>query len=126
MKTQKTKIESIKVQWIDDDDPDLSWLDQTNDEMGAGFEEMAERRKESYGLTWHMIGCVAKAEVSYPIGNGSKRLETLTSGGLWGIESDSDDAYLKEIASDQMQELSDHLAMFGIETTKEELEQIAE
>jgi hypothetical protein len=37
---------------------------------------------------WGFIGIVAEAEVKYPIGGGNYRIERLTSGGLWGIESD--------------------------------------
>ena len=40
---------------------------------------------------WCYLGIMAKAVVSIPCNGNSRRLETLTSGGLWGIESDSGD-----------------------------------
>jgi hypothetical protein len=60
------------------------------------------------------IGIYAEATVSYPINsNGDRQLETFTSGGLWGIESDSGD-YIEEIETEQLANLANHLAHFGI------------
>jgi hypothetical protein len=65
---------------------------------------------------WQFVGIGAEAVVSYPITpDGSKRLERLTSGFLWGIESDSGD-YLREVAQEQLAELRDHLEVFGVNT----------
>lgn len=61
------------------------------------------------------IGIMAEACISYPTGNnGDRRLEWLSSGGLWGIESDSDD-YLKEVEKEQLEDLKTHLSQFGID-----------
>jgi len=61
------------------------------------------------------IGIKAKAVVSIPIPNnpGCVRLETLTSGGLWGVESDSGD-YLDEVAQEELNDLKSHLKAFGV------------
>ncbi len=82
----------------------------------AGGEEKGTKDYYTYGRQdfkrmegllkgdWHFVGIMAEAEVLSPI-EGMKdnfRVETLSSGGLWGIESDSGD-YLKEVA----QEISD-------------------
>lgn len=65
---------------------------------------------------WQFIGIGAEAVVSYPIGDdGSRRIERLTSGFLWGIESDSGD-YLRQVAQEQLAELRDHLEVFGVNT----------
>lgn len=64
---------------------------------------------------WCYMGCTVKAIVSYPIGNGSRRTEGFSSGGLWGIESDSDAKYAAEVEAEQIAELKEHLAQFGIE-----------
>ena len=45
------------------------------------------------------------------MGNGV--IQRIQSGGLWGIESDSDKAYLKEIESEQLAELANELAACG-------------
>lgn len=75
---------------------------------------------------WHFIGIVVECVVSHPCSDDprypdvatSRRLETFTSGGLWGIESDSGD-YLEEVAQEQMTELKAHLAAFGIPWNEE-------
>lgn len=62
---------------------------------------------------WYFIGIEAEAIVKYPIGQGNYRLEYFRSGGLWGIESDSKD-YIKEVESDQLYNLKEHLKAFNI------------
>lgn len=63
------------------------------------------------------IGITAEACVSYPTGNnGDRRLEWLSSGGLWGIESDSGE-YLNEIEQEQLSDLKNHLSEFGVDLT---------
>lgn len=49
---------------------------------------------------WEYIGIRATAEVVI-----AGTCQTVTSGGLWGIESDSDAAYLQEIEAEQVSEL---------------------
>jgi hypothetical protein len=62
-----------------------------------------------------IVGCVAKAEISYAIGNnGTRRIDWLTSAGLWGIESDSGKDYLKQVEKEQLADLREHLQHFGI------------
>lgn len=61
------------------------------------------------------LGCTAVAEVSYPCGRGgSRRLEHLTSGGLWGIDPTSTGEYLAEVERDELADLRDHLTKFGL------------
>jgi hypothetical protein len=122
--TAPIKVDSVKIKWLHDSDPDLSWLDQYEDSQDPEEKEYYKRdqeRKASYGNQWEMLGCVAEAQVSRPIGQGSRRLETLTSGGLWGIESDSDRDYMKQVEHEQLSDLAEHLNAFGIEVTAEEL-----
>lgn len=120
------RIDSVKIEWLNDDDPDLSWLEQSDEEMGEGFEAHAKTRLESYGQSWNMLGCTAKAQVSYEIFNGSRRIEWLTSGGLWGIESDMDEATKREYEAEQLEDLASHLNHFGITINLEQLKEIAE
>lgn len=78
-------------------------------------------------LVWsedeHGLSCVAKAEVSYPIGadRGDRRLEWLTSGGLYGIDTRSAPNYKREVEREQLADLSDHLSHFGMSYGKREL-----
>lgn len=66
---------------------------------------------------WRFIGIRAKAEVSYPVNGrvGDWRLETLTSSGLWGIASDSEDSHIKEFIREELEDLKDHLATFNVD-----------
>jgi hypothetical protein len=72
---------------------------------------------------WQMQGCVAKAKVSYSLPQG-RRIEHFQSGGLWGIESDSDGSYLLEVAKEELFDLKNHLEVFGIPL--EDFEQLAQ
>jgi hypothetical protein len=61
---------------------------------------------------WRYIGIRAEAEILLPSGDASI-VQEITSGGLWGIESDSDDAYLTPIESEQLAELREQLQAVG-------------
>ena len=65
---------------------------------------------------WSFIGIRAEAQVSYGQNGNSRRLEWFTSGGLWGIESDSGE-YLKEVAKDELADLRAHLEQFNVDTS---------
>jgi hypothetical protein len=92
----------------------------------AGGEKPGSKNYQKYGMDdyrrmeglargdWCFYGIMAEAEVSYPVGQGSRRLETLTSGGLWGVESDSGD-YLRQVADEELADLSLHLETFGVD-----------
>lgn len=76
------------------------------------------RRMEAYNRgNWSMVGIWAEAQVSYPAnGNlGSRRLETLRSAGLWGIESDSKGASVAEVTREELADLRQHLETFGVD-----------
>ena len=62
---------------------------------------------------WSFIGIQAEAKVSYKTING-RRLETLTSGGLWGMESDSG-KYLEEVMDEELSDLKGHLEKFNVD-----------
>jgi hypothetical protein len=107
--TTTTKaIHRIECKRVDDDCPDLSWLDQTDEQMGAGFESRSAERKASYGDTWTMVGTYAVAEIV--VGHTA---QTIRTAGLWGTESDSDDAHFAEIEREEVSELVDMLAALG-------------
>jgi hypothetical protein len=63
---------------------------------------------------WGFLGCVAKATVSYPTAHG-RRLQTFSSGGLWGIETDSASSHQDEIAREELADLKSHLEAFGVD-----------
>lgn len=115
--TTTHRIESIEVRRQDDYDADLSYLDQTDAQMGEGFEAYAAQRKAAYWANdWGIVGVDARAIVCV----GGVRQE-ITSGGLWGIESDSGEDYFTEIESEQLDELAGILRALGF--TAEQIEE---
>jgi hypothetical protein len=111
-------IESIEIKRVPDQDPDLSWLDQTDEQMGAGFEATATERKRTYGDTWEMVGVFARAKIT--INGVSQFVET---GGLWGTESDSSDDHFQEIGNEELSQLKDMLIELGFPTDEIEARQ---
>ena len=136
----KNRIESIKLVREVDNDPDLSYLGEySNDECATSIDrqergdmgrheyryftpamtgdetgnpespEQDYQRMESYNRGgWCCKGVRAVAEV---IVNGT--IQHIQSGGLWGIESDSERSYFEEVAAEQLAELADILTELG-------------
>ncbi len=89
---------------VADECADVSWLD--DDRRLAAFHDG----------TWHMIGIQAAATFLIPLG-GHFVMQTMSSPGLWGIESDSGEAYLDEVFTKECQNLADMLAAVGVTVT---------
>ena len=89
------RIDSVRIVWIEDDMTPP--LDPETD----------------------LVGCYAVAEVSYPINgvNGDRRLETLTSSGIWGIDAKSHEDYRSQVEREQLEDLAEHLKVFGVPVT---------
>lgn len=68
-----------------------------------------ERMESLCREQWCFIGIRAEAEVSLADGV----LQTVTSGGLWGIESDSGDSYLREVEQEELANLRVQLTAMG-------------
>lgn len=125
---------SIKVRRELDDSPDLSDLGEYTDkpsettvdrgesavrrgeyryfQPATEYAEQDYRRMEAYDRgDWHMIGIYAVAKIQ-ATENGP--IQTIRSGGLWGIESDSDDEYLVEVAAEQLAKLRVELLALGV------------
>ena len=60
---------------------------------------------------WHMVGVYIEADVTMP-GDGPR---TFKSGGLWGIESDRGEDYIREVAGDELADLRSSLVPLGVE-----------
>ena len=107
------RIHSVTIQRITDKDPDTSYLQQ------EGYEERWQQFQDGQ---FNFIGIMACAEVTKAFsatvtlaeykGHGGIA-QSITSGGLWGIESDSDRSYLQEIEDEQLSELREQLRAFG-------------
>ncbi len=75
------------------------------------YERMERLQRED----WCYIGIRAEAEILIPSGSASV-VQEITSGGLWGIESDSDASYLADISAEELSELREQLLAFGLST----------
>lgn len=71
-----------------------------------------ERMERLQHGDWCYIGIQAEAEVLIPSGSHSI-IQEITSGGLWGVESDSDKDYLAEIETEELSELREQLRALG-------------
>jgi hypothetical protein len=85
------------------------------EEMARAANRADFNRMEDYNRDgWCCIGIVAEAEVQYPVGLGHHRIEWLTSGGVWGIESDCEKT-IKEEEESQLDILKNHLQVFNVD-----------
>jgi hypothetical protein len=110
------RILGISIVTEQDEDPDLSWLEQDyKGESAADREEYLRQdreRLEAYRQgEWHMTFIRAEAEV---VVNGV--VQKISSGGLGGVESDSGRDYLWETEKEQYDELSEILKKMGFRT----------
>lgn len=76
--------------------------------------EDAQRVRDFRAGQWWFETCRAVAEVRYELYDGSFRVERLSSGGLYGIESDCGEEYRQEVESEELADLQAHLARFGV------------
>lgn len=98
------RLETVRIVVDQDTDPDPSYLDQ---------EEFEDRRREyergDFGFVF------VRAEADVVIGD---LVQTLRSGGLYGIESDSDESYISEVAAEEWSSLRDVLKAVGVPTSE--------
>lgn len=99
----------------------LGYSRQVSEELARKYcREDFERMKALNRGDWFFIGIRTTALVRYPVDDQSMnyRVERFDSCGLWGVESDSSEAYLKEIEQEELDNLKSHLESFGIDTSK--------
>ncbi len=101
--------------WIPAAEPDKHayWQRTMRENARKDYERM-----EAYNASeWSFIGIRAVAHIV--IRHPSSDLwisQTITSGGLWGIESDSDESYLRSVEKEQLGELRGILHELGFST----------
>lgn len=95
--------------------PSFNYVDKQGNAKDLTPEEVRKYTRQDYERMealnrgdWCFIGISAEAEYSIDSPNGSP-IQTVTSGGLWGIESDSDAAFFAETEQEQLSELRDQL-----------------
>jgi hypothetical protein len=114
-----TRTLTIEMEMVPDDDPDLSYLEMTPAQLGSITAAVEDRRRlKSYGETWNMVGVRLKATITL---ESHGRLQdaftvttfAITTPGVWSVEGDSDDGYLREIADGEFDYLIDDLTALG-------------
>jgi hypothetical protein len=109
----KGRVRALRIVIAYDSDPDVSWLDQSPEQLGGGeagqrdYELNQERLRGFERGDWNMTGVWVEADVF--VGG---TIQTIRSDGIWGIESDSGD-YYKEVAKDEYRALKDILRKMG-------------
>jgi hypothetical protein len=109
------RVQSLRIMTADDENPDVSWLDQSSEELGgdeAGKKDrkLNQERLESFHRgDWHMRGLWVEADV---IVGGT--VQKIRSGGLWGIESDANREYLQSVAEEEYDALKSILREMGV------------
>ncbi len=101
---------------IEDFDPNASWIPAgTEDKREYWHQAMTKNAEQDYARMcslcageFEFIGIGAKAEVVV-----NNTCQMVTSGGLWGIESDSGEDYLREEEQNQLAELRTILCEMG-------------
>jgi hypothetical protein len=115
------ELRSVRIVFKTDSEPDTSYLfeqDDQGDQSDQGDQgEFADRRAAYERGEWSLIGCCAEAEVVI-----EEIVQTLTSGGLYGIESDSEQEYLDEIIAGEWIALRNVLKTVGVSTDQLPLE----
>ena len=91
----------IRTVWEEDDSPDTSYLYQP---------EFRQRWEDFHDGKFGFVGCYAVA--CFDVLGVAQEIR---SAGLWGVESDSSEEYLREIEAEQMRELRAILGELGIE-----------
>lgn len=112
----KYKVKSVTVlaNLITDEDMDpTEYLYQDPE-----YEEEDRARHEAWQRgEWSYVGIQAVAQIEFclaDIPQGSAGFEKISSGGLWGIESDSEESYFAEVYADEVSDLKDRLKALGI------------
>lgn len=103
-KRSAPELQGIRVLVLHDDDPDPSYLDQ---------DEFEDRKAEYENGDFSFVGVVAEADVVI-----EGTVQTLKSGGLWGIESDSGEEYIEDTALEEYDGLRDVLKAVGVSTSQ--------
>lgn len=116
----EARIERVYVLTTLDESPDLSWLEQDYNDPSITPEEAllyraqdAERLAAYNSGDWYMVGVQLAAEVVLERPGRVDEVITLTTPGIWGVESDSGEDYFRSLADDDSEYLVDDLVALG-------------
>lgn len=108
-------IERVYIEVVQDEDPDLSYLEQSYADVADSTERgrylYADKlRLDAYrNSEWSMVGVRLVAELTYDREGHIDRPIEIRSAGIWGIESDSGRDYARETGLSQDDDLREQL-----------------
>ena len=97
-----------RIEHFDTDATPMDYLFQDEDYREADQARFTAWKNDE----WHFIGIQAKAHITL-VRDGIATTHELTSGGLWAIESDSDEDFLSEIFEQEKAALMDDIHAMG-------------
>lgn len=142
---KRAKAIKIEIKRITDEDPDLSfletipeghygvdgssWVHVTDEDKQeiinkygsiwnacVEYAKQDKKRLDDYNRgTWEMIGIKAVATIHIPICDNTVKIQTIDSGGLFGIASDSDNSDIKDAEICQIEEVKRCLRILCID-----------
>lgn len=140
---KRAKVVKIEVKRIVDENADLSFLGTTPEyhygKNGSNWEHVPEEdiqkivknygsiwnacmayakhdkeRLDAYNRgVWEMIGIRAVATIHIPVDDNTVKIQTIDSGGLFGIESDDHDC-VQDIGKEQIAEVKNYLRILCV------------
>ena len=93
--------------------PSLNYDDETRENTIKYVAQDYERMERLNRGDWCFTGIRAEAEYSVGESRGGYLCQELTSGGQWGIESDSDASYFAEVEQEELADLRKQLEGIG-------------
>lgn len=89
-----------------------NYKDETSEQIREYVLRDYERMERLNRGDWCYIGIRAEAKILIPSGGGCL-VQEITSGGLWGIESDSEESYFSEVEANELSKLHSQLSAIG-------------
>jgi hypothetical protein len=139
MEGRTAEIVHVYIDHLTDEDPDYSYFGEFSDKPGkfaihhsndprtctyfnANEDtcETQEHAQQHYERMlayergeWHYVGIQARADIATPCDSNSRLHNDITSGGVWGVESDSGIDHMQELETGQLNELKEALVHLG-------------
>jgi hypothetical protein len=85
----------------------------TSEEVRKYVRQDYERMESLNAGNWCFVGIRAEAEIGLPRSGDSYLTQKLSSGGLWGIESDSENSHFESVEKDELADLRQVLKEMG-------------
>lgn len=111
-----TSTVKFTIETLDDSDPDTSYLSQDYLDVPDAAERQKYLAQDAARLAaykrgdWHYIGVRARATITiHDSVDRSTWQHDLTSCGLWGVESDSGEEYIRKIFEEECEQLRSDL-----------------